>query len=462
MKKCLKWLILGIALVFLTGCSKNSEVKVGEFTPIIDNDGADPNIFQADGYYYYTKTTGDNVTLWRSKYLTTLLSGEKQVVWTAPNDTDSAWAPELHRIAGVWYIYFAYNPTSDIHQMYVLSNKDKNPLSKNWKLSKMVGMDDKFAIDGTVLTVGDKNYFVWSGWQGDENVAQNLYIAAMTSPMAIVKGQKILISQPQYAWEKNGNPLVNEGPEVIIHKGVINLTYSASGSWDNDYCLGLLTANVGANLLNPKSWIKQKKPIFEKTADTFGPGHNGFATSEDGKENWLIFHTARWNHGGWNREVRLQEFTWTKENTIKLSAPLSAQNLQKLPSGEPERIRLAASNGSLSGDLKVENDEQAVEKKAVVGFENFTDKLTLDFKVDSGVYTLIVYVKTSNQSDVNSLDALDLTINGKKTGTGTIEPSQYYQPVQFTVNLSKTNQLTIQSDVGGSKLAIDRVELIKE
>ena len=449
------------AMVSLAACGKSIVQKVDNFTPIIDNNGADPNIFHADGYYYYTKTTGDNVTLWRSKNLTTVATGEHRVLWAVDNSSDSAWAPELHRIDGVWYVYFAYNPESDSHFMYVLSNPSADPFSGKWKLTKLAGMDDKFAIDGTVLTVGSKNYFIWSGWKLNENVAQNLYISEMISPTRVKPG-KIEIAHPHYPWELMETPVINEGPEAIIHGDTVNLLYSASGSWTNDYCLGLMTAKTSADLTNPASWTKKSQPIMSSTSQTFGPGHNGFAKSEDGKENWLIYHTARWDGAGWNRQVRLQKFTWNKDDTIRLNQPLAANKAAKLPSGEAARIRIAATVGKLSGHLTKTVDKAAVEPKVVRGFKANSDSLKLNFTVKAGTYSVIVYVKTANENNADDTDALSLTLNEQKMRNLTVMASQYYQPVQFRAKLDSKNTLKIGSEYGGRALSIDRVELVKE
>lgn len=40
--------------------------------------------------------------------------------------------------------------------------------------------------------------------------------------------------------------------------------YSASGSWTPYYCVGLLTADANANLLDPTSWKKHPTPVFQQ------------------------------------------------------------------------------------------------------------------------------------------------------------------------------------------------------
>lgn len=55
---------------------------------------------------------------------------------------------------------------------------------------------------------------------------------------------------------------VNEGPAVLKHDGKIWLTFSASGT-GSCYCVGLLSADENADLLDPASWTKERMPVLE-------------------------------------------------------------------------------------------------------------------------------------------------------------------------------------------------------
>ena len=191
-----------------------------------------------------------------------------------PAEFESIWAPELHQLDGTWVVYFAANHPSETHRMYALVNENQDPYSDDWQLEEIKGLDDKFAIDGTVLELDEQRYFLWSGWEGYENIAQNIYIAEMISPTEVI-GEKQLISTPEYEWEMRQTPLINEAPQVIIKEDTVNVVYSASGSWDNDYALGLLTMDRQDDPLDTRSWTKESEPIFQQTETVFGPGTMG-------------------------------------------------------------------------------------------------------------------------------------------------------------------------------------------
>ncbi|OAH09854.1 extracellular exo-alpha-(1-_5)-L-arabinofuranosidase precursor [Streptomyces jeddahensis] len=49
---------------------------------------------------------------------------------------------------------------------------------------------------------------------------------------------------------------------------------------------------TGSDPLNPAAWTKKPSPVFRRddAAGVYGPGHNGFFTSPDGTENWIVYH----------------------------------------------------------------------------------------------------------------------------------------------------------------------------
>jgi GH43 family beta-xylosidase len=312
-------------------------LKTTFFNPIMPS-GADPWVLQKDGFYYYTHTTGKNITVWKSESLTSIGHGESRIVWTPPEsgpNSKNIWAPELHWLNGRWYIYFAADDgNNDNHRMYVLESVSEDALGEYAEKGKISDPSDKWAIDGTVLQKEDGSlYFIWSGWEGDVNVSQNIYIAPMSNPYTIA-GHRTEISRPVHDWERVGNPTVNEGPQILIKGQRIFLVYSASGSWTDHYCLGMLTTDMNSDVMQPGSWKKADSPVFSSANGVFGPGHNSFTRSVDGAEDWIVYHAAKFSGAGWNRNVRMQRFTWNADGTPNFGAPLSTSEEIAMPSGE--------------------------------------------------------------------------------------------------------------------------------
>ena len=299
-----------------------NEVNMTEtFRNPITESGADPFVVRFEDGYYYVYSADGGVFVSRADNIHHLRQDGKCIFRPEEGKPYSRelWAPEIHFIDGDWYCYVAADDGVNAnHHMYVLKSTDGRPDG----VYAMVGMLDDgsgcWANDGTVMPCGGKLYFVWSGWESRENTHQNLYIAPMKSPTELA-GARVLISRPEYDWEKRGSgptksgkclPTVNEGPQILEKDGTVHVIYSAAGSWCRHYCLGMLTLR-GGDPLNPADWVKCKEPVFVESEGTHGPGHCSFVKAKDGKTDFIIYHARRDAKGGWvGRGMRAQPFTW--------------------------------------------------------------------------------------------------------------------------------------------------------
>lgn len=339
-------------LLWVTSCDKKPVDNGSLPPPVNDNttftnpllsSGPDPWVLQNGNTYYYTHTLGNRVALWKTTKMSELKFTNPQTIWSAPASgpgSKNVWAPEIHFLNNKWYVYYAADDGNNAtHRMYVLENAAADPLSGTWvSKGKISDPTDKWAIDGTVLEQSGQLYFIWSGWDGDVDVQQNLYIAKMANPWTI-EGNRVQLSAPTYNWEKIGAPAVNEGPAVLKNAaGRVFLTYSASGCWTDDYSLGLLTLKEGGDPMNPADWSKNASPVFTKNSSggAYAPGHNSFFKSKDGTEDWILYHAnAQANLGcGDHRSPRMQKFTWNSNGTPNFGEPASLSTPLKKPSGE--------------------------------------------------------------------------------------------------------------------------------
>ncbi len=294
--------------------------------PVVDS-ANDPWVVEHDGHYYYCRSFwyfayGIIVTEIPSPHALTNEGGE--VVYIAPENTAYSaeyWAPELHYINGEWYIYVAADDgNNETHRMYVLKGTSQDPTDPFEMVGQITDPSNKWAIDGTVLQLKDELYFVWSGWEGDTNVAQNIYIAHMSDPCTI-DSERVLLSAPTYSWERVVEPHVNEGISALYHGDDAFLVYSASGSWTDDYCLGLLTL-TGEDPLNPASWEKSPEAVFSKRAGVaYGPGHPCFVTAPDGSI-WMLYHANLTSGSGWEgRSGWIAPVTFAENGTPHFGQP---------------------------------------------------------------------------------------------------------------------------------------------
>ncbi len=265
--------------------------------------GCDPCFMHAEGRYYRAYPLGNGVGVNSSETLSDLFDAPGRRVYTAPADCEYSsdyWAPEIHYIEGRWYIYVcADDGKNENHRMYVLSCD--TPDGDYVMEGKITDSTDKWAIDGTVMQYDGGLWFIWSGWEGDTDGGQNLYIAHMSDPLHI-DGERVRISAPLLPWERKGMP-VNEAPAVLYHQGKVFLFYSASGSWTDDYCLGMLTLCGRPD--SPFGWVKSPLPVLTKAETAYGPGHCCFVQS--GGEDYIVYHANLESGTGWNaRSIRIQ------------------------------------------------------------------------------------------------------------------------------------------------------------
>lgn len=300
--------------------------------------GADPWVIRdpETGKYYYCFSGGNGVFVNEIASPAHLTPQGGTKVYTAPEGTmysKEYWAPELHKIGGKWYIYVAADDGDNFHhRMYVLACTGEVPTDPFEMAGKLAAPTDKWAIDGTVVQIGGECYFVWSGWTGDVNVSQELYIAHMASPTAI-DSERTLVCKPDLAWERRGGrPWINEGPAALYHGDTVHLIYSASGSWSDYYCLGKLTYR-GGDPLDASNWLKSEKPVFAPTEKVFGPGHCSFTKAPDGSD-WIVYHGNLVSGTGWRgRSVWTQPISWDGDEPI-LGAPVDPGTELEFPAAD--------------------------------------------------------------------------------------------------------------------------------
>ncbi|MDB5207770.1 MAG: family 43 glycosylhydrolase [Flavisolibacter sp.] len=322
------------------------------FTNPLLPSGPDPYVIKKDNIYYYTHTLGNRIGLWKTTAMSKLASAPYLTVFTPlsiSNHKENLWAPEMFFINNKWYIYYTAGDGSSVagdpfatQRTYVLENSSADPTTGTWldKARIYDAANDFWAIDGTVLEYNGTNYFIWSGRAAAVNDKQNIYIAKMADPWTIT-GSRTLLSTPTFSWETQGDPDVNEAPEILKNPaGKVFMVYSASGCWTDEYGLGMLTLKDGGNPLVATDWTKSTTPVFQKSPanNVYGPGHNSFFTSPNGSENWIIYHAnaAPMNGNGCGdaRSPRMQKFTFNSDGTPNFGTPVRTNTPITVPAGE--------------------------------------------------------------------------------------------------------------------------------
>ena len=289
--------------------------KLSYFGSPVVNQKADPYVIynEADGYYYMTSSWPaykdaehgyDRIALRRNTTLAGLSEAEDVTIWNRHEGGELShhiWAPELHKIGSDWYVYFAGTCSSNVWDIkpYVLHCTDSSDLlnpAKWEEKGRFVNKDggyegafDAFTLDMTMFTSGDKSYVIWAY----KNGASVLKMAELnTDEPWKLASDPIVISEPVYSWEMNGDERINEGPAVLKKDGKIYVAFSGSTTGP-EYCMGLLTADENSDLMDPISWKKSRYAALqtEDLVGQYGPGHNSFTTDKDG--NIIVVYHAR-------------------------------------------------------------------------------------------------------------------------------------------------------------------------
>ncbi|CAI1969289.1 family 43 glycosylhydrolase [Serratia proteamaculans] len=305
--------------------------------PLIEQ-RADPFVLRhSDGYYYFTASVPeyDRLELRRARSINELSQASPTVVWQKPQQGPMShliWAPELHFINGKWYLYFAAAHSPEIadglfqHRMFALECSAANPLTGDWvEKGRIYTHIDSFSLDATHFEHRGKHYYLWAQKDPAIHGNSNLYLAEMANPWTL-KGQPVMLSQPELPWETVGFS-VNEGPAVITHGQKIFISYSASAT-DENYCLGLLWADIDSDITDATQWHKLGQPLFRTSVKNrqFGPGHNSFTLDEQGQD-LLVYHARNYTEIEGdplydpNRHTRIKSLGWDEEGMPVLGEP---------------------------------------------------------------------------------------------------------------------------------------------
>ena len=331
-------LSLGVLALVAVSCKQTQESVASEASqteetcaempynnPIVGQ-RADPWVYKdADGTYYFIATAPeyDRIEIRKSDSINGLGTAEPQVIWTKHETGKMGhhiWAPELHKIDGKWYVYFAAGEAENVWniRMFVLSTDAADPTQGEWVEEGQIATErDSFSLDATTFEHQGTRYLIWA-----QNVREgentSLVMSEMENPTTLT-GPEIVISDPEFDWERIGYK-VNEGAAVIKHDGKIFVTYSASAT-DKNYAVGLLWADENADLMDEASWNKSETPVFATNAEArrFGPGHNSFTKAEDGETDVMIYHARVYEkiRGNslydFNRHTRARIVKWDEQ-----------------------------------------------------------------------------------------------------------------------------------------------------
>ncbi len=285
-------LIMTISIPRIVGAALTLMISVAPLTPahgqavataIAGDTGikaADPSVIRTNLGFVAVESRGGRALLVRiAPSLEGLAEAQPKRVWSDRDRLGEVWAPEIVHSEGRYEIIFAAGVGSD-HRMFSISSA--KPDDGYGDATEIMLPDDKWAIDGLPFSYQNERYFVWSGWQGDTDVQQDIFIARLDeNGTAVVP--RVRIGTPDQAWENIAEeiPSINEGPQPVIDPaGNLHMVYSANGSWGPNYCLAELRLSSNGDPLDAEAWMESNGCLFGANLETLA---DGATLAEDAK-----------------------------------------------------------------------------------------------------------------------------------------------------------------------------------
>ncbi|ODM90287.1 Extracellular exo-alpha-(1-_5)-L-arabinofuranosidase [Orchesella cincta] len=313
-------------------CMANSQ----EFTnPILDRNSADPFVLKMGSYYYLTLSENREmeIVMYKSPVLTNFRDAESKVIMRAPPGYLDLWASEIHNVDGELWMYFTMRTENREHRMYAVKAENPNDPMGNWgNPIRMLPDWDNVAIDGTILKMdNNRNYFVWSsGVTGHGSI----YISPMENPFT-TSPHVVMIREPTQDWECQ-DICTSEGPFFIYNERKAFMIFSASMTWNPNYCLTQSSIELSRDPMDPSAWEHAPGPVFQRNdaESVYTTGHASFTVSPDERETWMVYHAteSQTDINGF-RTARLEKIDWNQDGPIFPQAH-GYSHPQPVPSGQ--------------------------------------------------------------------------------------------------------------------------------
>ncbi|THF66745.1 carbohydrate-binding protein [Deinococcus sp. Arct2-2] len=457
-----KWIFAGLVLVLFVGCSTapTSEPPaalsparpvtalstVTQFqTPLVRGYQADPMMVTHNGYYYLLyndNSDAQGARITKASSLAGLATTAPTTVWTGAADGINCTYCVgfiLHSNAR-WYLYGAD---------FVLESAADDPMGPYSFKARLATVNNSAVIATFPFYVGSQLYLFETSIVGGAN---SIHIAKMSNPWT-VSSNFTRIAQPTAAWECRTGYCVDEGSSVIVKGSKVYNIFSASSYESPDYCVGMLVADIDANLLNSTSWVKSPNCVFSRNnaAGAYGPGSMQFFKSPDGTQDWVVYHIKTLTGDildGDDRQLQAKQVTWNGDGSPNFGSPVAPETALPLPSGDagtvtdlgPQAI-YEAEQGVVTA-ARIRKSASASGGFFVGNIDEASSKVTLPIKVTSaGSYTLTL--RYANGTGAASTHAL--SINGASAQMVSYPPTAgwgQFSTSPVTVNLiAGTNTL---------------------
>lgn len=318
-------------------------IRIRDFPfPFLDEFISDPCICEFNGRYFLSCTQSNTVTFRIADTIEGLRNAKPLDVFRMEggmNGEANLWAQEMHIIRGVPYVFTTVGLAGwSSVQCQVLRCLGDPADPSAWEAPRPVVRADGtplyddagIGLDMTYFEVDGVHYVMWSGrtfldkTPGKE-VAHPADIRIATIDPAApwhLTSEPQLVIRPTYGWDRCQSE-VDEGPYLLRHGDDLFVTISgASTALPDLYCVGLLRAKRGTNLLDPSAWRLLPYPVLTKESvpGEFGPGHNMFITDPETGDDLFVYHAVPHDTDGRaiGRRMGIRRVHWAADGLPRL------------------------------------------------------------------------------------------------------------------------------------------------
>ncbi|SFI08112.1 Beta-xylosidase [Lachnospiraceae bacterium NLAE-zl-G231] len=269
--------------------------------PILDGDYADPAVFRDGETYYLTVSTGEyrpGLSIFQSGDLVNW----KLICHPLHGFMGAAWAPDILKYEGKYYIYFCSGGTN-----WVIWSEH---IDSGWSEAidlKVGHIDPGHVVDGE----GNRYLFL------SEN-----YIVPLSRDGLSVTGEMIqVLKAPEIPDEWDIEGAFPEAPNVFRKDGYYYLTYADGGTAGPATSHMIMSARAeslyGPWELSPYNPVVHTYSRYEKW---LSKGHGHFVEDTEGKW-WAIYHSYEKGYESLGRKLLLSPVEFTRDGWFRISKP---------------------------------------------------------------------------------------------------------------------------------------------
>jgi len=290
------------------------------FEPIL----ADPTVVKADDGWFYAYGTQDNWGDGNPAHLVAIVRSKNLVNWTYVKDAfltkpswkekGGIWAPDVVRVNGKYYMYYAFSTWGDPNPGIGLAIADSpsGPFTDQGKLLLSQEVNVPNSIDPFYIEDQGKKYLFWGSFS--DAATQGTYGVALSND-----GKSI----PDLA--KKIKVAAGDFEAVMIHKkdGFYYFLGSKESCCEGAKSKYNVRVGRSKNLFGPYL-DKEGKDLRERGVGTVlvqrtekiaGPGHNSRLITDSKGNDWMLYHAMDVNNptvstGANRRFLMLDKVSW--------------------------------------------------------------------------------------------------------------------------------------------------------